>query len=95
MNDTSTNESTTIVDPTLSIDDTYQVFVSFSWKGLDNGMEKSGVDSRVLRIPNGAVLATGDDLKELSEAIAKSVFIDTKMKNLEVILMNIIKLPIK
>lgn len=94
MTNTDDQKSTTIVDPTLSINDTYQTFVSFSWKGLDNGMEKTGLDSRVLRIPNGAELATGDDLKELAEAIAKSVFVDTKMKNLEVVLLNIIRLPI-
>lgn len=58
-------------------------------------MPKEGYDSRVLLVPENVSLKDATELKELSNAIATSLFnTGLRYTNLEVTLVNIVRLPI-
>ena len=50
------------------------VFFSFRWEGKDNGVLKSGFDSRVVKAPVGVQITSAEDIKAVADALAQSEF---------------------
>lgn len=74
---------------------TYSVFVSFNYRGKDNGVEKTGFDSRVIEVPVGTQFLSAADLKEVTDALATAEFeANKRYAGLEITLVNLVKLPI-
>ncbi len=88
MNDTPS------VTEAVSTPQTQPLFVSFYWSGLDNGVPKSGFDSRVLEIPADVELRSAGDLVEVSNALINSYFQEKKYGEMEIALLNFQRLPI-
>lgn len=81
-------------EPTPTIP-SYNIFVSFHYEGEDNGVPKSGFDSRVLNVPDLMPIASGKEIKDIAEALAKALFIDgKKFVGLHLTLINIQRLPV-
>lgn len=79
-----------VVEPEM-----YSLFVSFYYKGQDNGVPKEGFDSRVIMVPKDANFTSSADLKEVADALANSEFNGGKRYvGLEISLINIIRLPV-
>lgn len=93
MNDTSPDTSP-VEQPTTQVE-LGQLFVTFLWNGVDNGVPKEGFDSRVLSVPKEVQFKDASDLKSLSDALAGAFYDEGKrFKDLEVVLLNVSRLPI-
>lgn len=70
-------------------------FFSFHFSGEDSGVPKEGFDSRVVTLPEGFKVNTAAQIKEITEAMAKSIFQDgKKWVGLHLTILNVTKLPL-
>lgn len=76
------------------VKNTHPLFVSFYWSGKDNGVPKSGFDSRVVETPEGVELCSAGDLVEVSNALINSYFQEKKYGDMEIALLSFQRLPI-
>ena len=75
--------------------ETESVFVSFAYKGKDNGTPKEGIDSRVLSVPVGTKFHNSGDLQELTNALAGAYFDEGhRYVDLEITLLYVLRLPV-
>lgn len=92
MSDTPTTEAAPTEQPTIDADN---FFVSFHYSGEDNGMEKSGFDSRTISVPKEMVIKTNKEIRDIGEAMAAAIFQDgKKYTNLLITILNITRLPL-
>jgi hypothetical protein len=71
------------------------VFVSFHFRGSDNGVVKEGFDSRVIKAPSDVQITSAEDIKAVADALAQSEFNNgKKYVGLEITLLNIVRLPL-
>lgn len=96
MSDTPTDQPSAIaeVNPTPQ-GPVINYLIAFHYNGEDNGMPKEGFDSRVISIPEGMLIASSKEVKDIAEAMALSLFQDgKKYVGLQLQVLNIQKLPI-
>lgn len=87
------NEALSLVVPETTDKDS--IFVSFAYKGRDNGTPKEGIDSRVLAIPAGTKFSNASELHELTNALARAYFDEGhRYENLELTLLYVLRLPV-
>lgn len=87
------NEALAAVIPETTDKDS--IFVSFAYKGKDNGTPKEGIDSRVLAVPVGTKFSNAKDLQELTNALAGAYFDEGhRYENLELTLLYVLRLPV-
>lgn len=71
------------------------VLVSFHFNGTDNGVPKSGFDSRVVEAPEDVRIETASDVKTIADALANSEFANgRKYEGLEITIINLTRLPV-
>lgn len=93
MPDTPTSTTEVSTEKPLILSDNF--LVSFHYAGEDNGMPKSGFDSRVVTIPKDLIIQSSKEIKDIAEAMAAALFQDgKKYVGLTITLINIIKLPL-
>lgn len=93
MSDTPTSTEEISDAKPLLLSDNF--LVSFHYSGTDNGMEKSGFDSRVVTIPKDLIIQSSKEIKDIAEAMAAALFQDgKKYVGLTITLINVLKLPL-
>lgn len=81
--------------PEVKTPEMRSIFLSFYYSGKDNGVSKSGFDSRVIQTPVDVRLTSAEDIKEIADAIARSEFQGgRKYVDLEIVVLGIDPLPI-
>lgn len=85
-------EITPMFDAPVSVT-TASYFVAYQYQGLDNGLPKSGFESKVIVGP-GNGFTDHKELKELSDALINAFFETRKWIDLELNVINVIRLPI-
>jgi hypothetical protein len=95
MNNDSSENTSPDAEPVAQQEPHNSLFISFYWKGRDNGIPKEGFDSRVISIPVDVTLGSAADLKTVADAIATSEFSGGKRyADLEISILGFNRLPI-